>query len=202
MLRVGVIGCGSIAKQRHGYEYFHNSAVEIRGFYDLIPERAQALVNLYGGKVYAGVDELLADPEIDAVSVCMANAFHAEISIKALKAGKHVLCEKPMAVSLEECEAMVAAAKESGKRLMIGHNQRLAPAHKKAKEILSSGAMGRVITFQTTFGHKGPEMWSMDKSANTWFFKKASASFGSRADLGIHKIDLMRYLIGSEITSV
>lgn len=202
MLKVGIIGCGSIAKQRHGYEYFHNSDVEIKGFYDLIPERAQALVDLYGGKVYAGVDELLADPEIDAVSVCMANAFHAEISIKALKAGKHVLCEKPMAVSLEECEAMVAAAKESGKRLMIGHNQRLAPAHKKAKEILSSGALGRVITFQSTFGHKGPEMWSMDKSANTWFFKKASASFGSMADLGIHKIDLMRYLIGSEITSV
>ena len=75
-------------------------------------------------------------------------------------------------------------------------------AVKKAKEILSSGALGRVITFQSTFGHKGPEMWSMDKSANTWFFKKASASFGSMADLGIHKIDLMRYLIGSEITSV
>ena len=202
MLKVGIIGCGSIAKQRHGYEYFHNSDVEIKGFYDLIPERAQALVDLYGGKVYAGVDELLADPEIDAVSVCMANAFHAEVSIKALKADKHVLCEKPMAVSLEECEAMVAAAKESGKRLMIGHNQRLAPAHKKAKEILSSGALGRVITFQSTLGHKGPEMWSMDKSANTWFFKKASASFGSMADLGIHKIDLMRYLIGSEITSV
>ena len=202
MLKVGIIGCGSIAKQRHGYEYFHNSDVEIKGFYDLIPERAQALVDLYGGKVYAGVDELLADPEIDAVSVCMANAFHAEISIKALKADKHVLCEKPMAVSLEECEAMVAAAKENGKRLLIGHNQRLAPAHKKAKEILSSGALGRVITFQSTFGPKGPEMWSMDKSANTWFFKKASASFGSMADLGIHKIDLMRYLIGSEITSV
>ena len=202
MLKVGIIGCGSIAKQRHGYEYFHNSDVEIKGFYDLIPERAQALVDLYGGKVYAGVDELLADPEIDAVSVCMANAFHAEISIKALKADKHVLCEKPMAVSLEESEAMVAAAKENGKRLMIGHNQRLAPAHKKAKEILSSGALGRGITFQSTLGHKGPEMWSMDKSANTWFFKKASASFGSMADLGIHKIDLMRYLIGSEITSV
>ena len=202
MLRVGIIGCGSIAKQRHGYEYFHNAHVMIMGFYDLIPERAQALADLYGGRVYAGVDELLADPEIDAVSVCMANAFHAEISIKALKEGKHVLCEKPMAVSLEECEAMVAAARESGKRLMIGHNQRLAPAHRKAKELLSSGILGRVITFQSTFGHKGPEMWSMDKSANTWFFKKASASFGSMADLGIHKIDLMRYLIGSEITSV
>ena len=154
MLKVGIIGCGSIAKQRHGYEYFHNSDVEIKGFYDLIPERAQALVDLYGGKVYAGVDELLADPEIDAVSVCMANAFHAEISIKALKADKHVLCEKPMAVSLEECEAMVAAAKENGKRLMIGHNQRLAPAHKKAKEILSSGALGTVTTSWTHYGEE------------------------------------------------
>lgn len=202
MLRVGIIGCGSIAKQRHGYEYFHNADVQIRGFYDLIDARAQALADLYGGSVYADVDAMLADPEIDAVSVCMANAFHAEISIKALRAGKHVLCEKPMAVTMEQCEAMVAAAKESGKRLMIGHNQRLAPAHRKAKELLTSGALGRVITFQSTFGHKGPEMWSMDKSANTWFFKKASASFGSMADLGIHKIDLMRYLIGSEITSV
>ena len=202
MLKVGIIGCGSIAKQRHGYEYFHNADVQIKGFYDLIAARAQALADLYGGSVYADVDAMLADPEIDAVSVCMANAFHAEISIKALKAGKHVLCEKPMAVTMEQCEAMVAAAKESGKRLMIGHNQRLAPAHRKAKELLTSGALGRVITFQSTFGHKGPEMWSMDKSANTWFFKKASASFGSMADLGIHKIDLMRYLIGSEITSV
>ena len=202
MLKVGIIGCGSIAKQRHGYEYFHNADVQIRGFYDLIAARAQALADLYGGSVYADVDAMLADPEIDAVSVCMANAFHAEISIKALKAGKHVLCEKPMAVTMEQCQAMVDAARESGKRLMIGHNQRLAPAHKKAKELLTSGALGRVITFQSTFGHKGPEMWSMDKSANTWFFKKASASFGSMADLGIHKIDLMRYLIGSEITSV
>ena len=202
MLKVGIIGCGSIAKQRHGYEYFHNADVQIKGFYDLIAARAQALADLYGGSVYADVDAMLADPEIDAVSVCMANAFHAEISIKALRAGKHVLCEKPMAVTMEQCEAMVAAAKESGKRLMIGHNQRLAPAHRKAKELLTSGALGRVITFQSTFGHKGPEMWSMDKSANTWFFKKASASFGSMADLGIHKIDLMRYLIGSEITSV
>ena len=124
MLKVGIIGCGSIAKQRHGYEYFHNSDVEIKGFYDLIPERAQALVDLYGGKVYAGVDELLADPEVDAVSVCMANAFHAEISIKALKADKHVLCEKPMAMNAQQAMEMKAAADASGKLLMIGFVRR------------------------------------------------------------------------------
>ena len=162
----------------------------------------EALTALYGGRVYATIDEMLADSEIDAVSVCLANAAHAEVSIKALRAGKHVLCEKPMAVTLEECEAMLSAARESGKRLMIGHNQRLAPAHKKAKELLAAGELGRVISFQSTFGHKGPELWSMDRSANTWFFKKDSASFGSMADLGIHKIDLVRYLIGSDIESV
>lgn len=202
MLKVGVIGCGSIAKQRHGYEYYHNANVLIKGFFDRRPERVQALVDLYGGRVYPTIDEMLADPDIDAVSVCLANAAHAETSIRALRAGKHVLCEKPMAVTIEECEAMAAAARESGKRLMIGHNQRLAPAHMKARELLASGALGRVISFQSTFGHRGPEMWSMDKSANTWFFKKGSASFGSMADLGIHKIDLMCYLIGSDISSV
>lgn len=202
MLKVGVIGCGSIAKQRHGYEYFHNPLVEVKGFFDRRPERVQALVDLYGGRVYPTIDEMIADPEIDAVSICVANALHAELTIKALKAGKHVLCEKPMAVTYADCQAMVAAAKESGKRLMIGQNQRLAPAHKKAKEILSSGQLGRVLTFNSTFGHKGPEMWSMDRSANTWFFKKDSAVFGSMADLGIHKIDLMRYLIGDDIASV
>lgn len=202
MLKVGIIGCGSIAKQRHGHEYFMNPNVEIVGFFDLDPNRAQALVDVFGGKVFATAEELIADPTIDAVSVCVANAFHAEMTIKALQAGKHVLCEKPMAVTLADCEAMVAAAKKAGKRLMLGHNQRLAPAHKKAREIIESGAMGKVITFQSTFGHKGPEMWSMDKSASTWFFKKKSAAFGSMADLGIHKIDLMRYLIGSDITSV
>ncbi len=201
-MKVGVIGCGSIARQRHGYEYFHKDGVEVGGFFDRMTERAEALVNLYGGRVYGSVEEMLADSTIDAVSVCVANAAHAEITIAALNAGKHVLCEKPMAVTEEECEAMVAAARKNGKRLMIGHNQRLAPAHKRGKELLSAGRMGRVLTFQSTFGHKGPEMWSVDQGNHTWFFRKADASFGSMADLGIHKLDLVRYLIGSEIKSV
>lgn len=202
MLRVGIIGCGSIAKQRHAYEYCANPNVEIAGFFDLSAPRAKALADEFGGRVYATAEELIADPTIDAVSVCVANAFHAEMTIKALQSGKHVLCEKPMAITLEDCEAMIEAAKKSGHRLMLGHNQRLAPAHRKAKELLASGTLGRIISFSTTFGHRGPEMWSMDKSANTWFFKKSAAAFGSMADLGIHKIDLMRYLIGSDITSV
>ena len=197
-MRVGIIGCGSIARQRHAYEYSRNSNVEIAGFFDFVPERAEALVSLFGGKVYESLDELLDDPTIDAVSVCVANAYHADTAVKALEKGKHVLCEKPMAITLEDCERMIATAEKCGKRLMIGQNQRLTPAHRKAKEIIASGEMGKVLTFQTTFAHGGPESWSVEKSRNTWFFRKSAAAFGSMADLGIHKIDLIKYLVGDE----
>ena len=201
-MKVGLIGCGSITKQRHAYEYSINDNVEIAGFFDLRRERAEDLANIFGGKVYETADELINDPEIEAVSVCVANAYHAEITIKALDAGKHVLCEKPMAITYQQCEDMVEAAKRNNKHLLIDQNQRLTPTHKYAKELISSGKYGRVISFQTTFGHGGPESWSADQSANTWFFKKQDAAFGSMADLGIHKIDLLRYLVGDDYASV
>jgi predicted dehydrogenase len=202
MLKTGIIGCGSIARQRHAAEYLRNPDTEIAAVIDLSRPRAEAMAADFGGKVYETAEQIIADPEIDLVSVCVANAYHAPITIDALNHGKHVLCEKPMAITLKDCEEMQAAAIKNGRRLFIGHNQRLTPAHKKAKEILASGELGRVISFTTAFGHKGPEMWSVDKSNNTWFFKKNAAAFGSMADLGIHKIDLMRYLIGGEVSSV
>lgn len=202
MLNVGVIGCGSIARMRHAAEYFNNPEVNIVGFTDFNKDRAQTMADDFGGRVFASDDEMLNDSSIDAVSVCVANSYHAEITIKALNHKKHVLCEKPMAITLKDCENMLEAANMNGRRLMIGHNQRFAPAHKRAKEILDSGKMGNVISYATTFGHKGPEMWSVDKGSNTWFFKKSAAAFGSMADLGIHKIDLMRYLIGGKVESV
>ena len=201
-MRVAVIGCGSITRQRHAHEYSLNKNVEIAGFFDFVKERAEDLAKDFGGKAYDTLDELLEDKSVDAVSVCVANAYHAETTIKALRSGKHVLCEKPMAISLEDCEAMIEEARKAGKRLMIGHNQRLTPAHRRAKEIISSGSMGKVLTFSTAFCHGGPESWGIDKSKNTWFFKKSSAAFGSMADLGIHKIDLIRYLVGDEIDDV
>ena len=198
-IKVGIIGCGKIAQVRHIPEYAANPHAEVYGFYDINLARAQALAAQYGGKAYASYEELLADPAIEAVSVCAANHVHAEITIAALKAGKHVLCEKPMAVTLAECEAMVAAAEESGKYLMIGQNQRLAKAHAKAKELIEQGAIGKVLTFRTIFGHGGPETWSVDPGKNTWFFDKTKAAMGAMADLGIHKTDMIQYVLGSKI---
>ena len=198
-IKVGIIGCGKIAQVRHIPEYAANPHAEVYGFYDINLARAEALAKQYGGKAFASYEELLADPEIEAVSVCAANHVHAEITVAALKAGKHVLCEKPMAVTLEECEAMVATAKESGKYLMIGQNQRLAKAHAKAKELIEQGAIGKVLTFRTIFGHGGPETWSIDPGSNVWFFDKTKAAMGAMADLGIHKTDMIQYVLGSKI---
>ena len=125
MVKAAIIGCGKIAQVRHIPEYLEHQAVNLVGFYDLNEKRAEELAEKYGGKAYGSVEELLADPQIDAVSICTANHTHAELTIKALKAGKHVLCEKPMAITLEECQRMVECAEENHRKLLIGQNQRL-----------------------------------------------------------------------------
>jgi Predicted dehydrogenases and related proteins len=198
-INIGIIGCGKITQVRHIPEYEAHPDVIIRGFYDMDEERTKELAEKYNCKAYASHEELLADTQIDAVSVCVANHAHAPITIEALKAGKHVLCEKPMAITLEDCEEMVAVAKENNRYLMIGQNQRLAKAHQKAKELIRQGIIGEVLTFRTTFGHSGPEKWSIDSGKDVWFFDKSKAVMGAMADLGIHKTDVIQYIIGQKI---
>lgn len=199
MIKVGIIGCGRIAQRRHIPEYQENPNTQIVGYYDWNYDRAAALAAQFGGTAYHSIDEMLAVPEIDAISVCSTNQTHAENTIKALQAGKHVLCEKPMAITLEECEAMVDAARAAGKVLAIGQNQRLTPPHVIARNLIQEGRIGRVLSFRTTFAHGGPEQWSIDQSNATWFFDRKQAAFGALADLGIHKTDLIQYLTGERI---
>lgn len=199
MYKIGIIGCGKITQVRHAPEYAENPNCQLVAYFDGLPERAQALAALYGGQVYDSVEALLAS-DVDAVSVCVSNVTHAAVTIAALNAGKHVLCEKPMATTLEDCEAMNAAARKNGKYLMIGHNQRFALAHQKAKALIDQGAIGKVLAFHTTFGHPGPEGWT--GLANPWFFDKKQAAFGAMADLGVHKTDLLHFLLGEPITQV
>jgi predicted dehydrogenase len=201
-IRIGIIGCGSIAEFRHAPEYAENPEAEIVAFYDPKTQRAEKLAGLYGGTVVKDYKAIIEDKAIDAISDCSTNEMHHVITTQALNSGKHVLCEKPIAITLEGAQMMLDAAKKSGKILMIGHNQRLAAAHQKAREILQSGELGRVITFATTFGHKGPEYWSEVKSNATWFFEQNKSVFGVAGDLGIHKIDLIRYLLNDDIIEV
>ncbi len=202
MIHVGIAGCGKIAQVRHMPEYAARKDVKITGLYDINLDRARALAEEYGAKAYERYEDMIADPGIGAVSICSANTAHADMAVAALEGGKHVLCEKPMAVTLEDCERMAAAAERSGKTLMIDQNQRLAAAHVKARELILAGAVGRILTFATAFRHGGPETWSIDPGAGTWFFDKKRAAMGAMADLGIHKTDLIQFLTGQTVREV
>ena len=200
-IKVAVIGCGSISKHRHIPEYASSTNVELVAFVDPIIERAEHYAQLHGGKAYSNYVDMLKAEKVDAVSVCTPNYLHAEISIAAANAGAHVLVEKPMATTAAESEAMIEAAKKNGVFLMVGHNQRLMPPHVKAKEILETGKLGKVLTFRTSFGHPGPEGWSVD-GRESWFFRKEEALMGAMGDLGVHKSDLIRWLLDDEVAQV
>jgi predicted dehydrogenase len=199
MFRIGIIGCGKVAQVRHIPEYDANPATMLAGYFDINAARASGLAEKYGGVAYGSWRDLLADETIDAVSVCTTNDTHAEISTAAMRAGKHVLCEKPMAVTLPDCEAMARVSAETGRFLMIGQNQRLTKAHRLARQLLSGGMIGTLLTFRTTFGHGGPETWSADPGASTWFFDRERAAMGAMADLGVHKADLLHFLTGEVV---
>jgi len=200
-LKVGVIGCGSIAKLRHLPEYAANKDVEIVAVCDIVEERVKEIAVAYSAKAYTNYEELLADSSIDAISVCLPNYLHAAVSIAASNAGKHVLCEKPMATSREEAQQMIETARTNKKKLMIGHNQRFVSSHEKARQLIANGEVGKIYSFRTAFGHPGPEAWSID-GRNSWFFNKEQAYIGAMGDLGVHKTDLMRYLLGEEFVEV
>ncbi|MFD1777635.1 Gfo/Idh/MocA family protein [Fredinandcohnia salidurans] len=201
-IKVGIIGCGSIARHRHAPEYKANPHVEEIIFYDRKGERALSLANEYGGRAVKTVEELFDDPSIVAISDCSSNEAHHINTTNALLSGKHVLCEKPIAINVKYAEEILEAQRKSGKKLMVDHNQRFTKAHQKAKEIIDKKELGEVLTFKTSFGHQGPENWGVNKSNSTWFFKKERSHSGVAGDLGIHKIDLIHYLLDDEIEDV
>jgi UDP-N-acetylglucosamine 3-dehydrogenase len=201
-VRVGVIGCGAIAQRRHLPEYQSRQDVEIFAVCDPNIKRAQEVQELFGAHhAFSELSDMLGQPELDAVSICTPNQYHADMSIAALQARKHVLCEKPMATSLEAARQMVDVARSTGVFLMVGHNQRFMAPHIKAKMILNSGLLGKPLTFATTFGHSGPENWSIDGN-KSWFFDRTKAFIGALGDLGVHKIDLISWLLSDTIVEV
>ncbi|MHA6719094.1 Gfo/Idh/MocA family protein [Sphingomonas sp. RS6] len=143
---------------------------------------------------YQTYDSMRDNPDIDLVYVVLPNSMHAEYSIRASRAGKHVLCEKPMAVSAAECEAMIAAARTAGKRLMIGYRSRFEPHNLKAIETVRSGALGRPTLIFAEHGFPiAPDQWRLDR---------AMSGGGSLMDIGIYSLNAARYLSGEEPVEV
>jgi predicted dehydrogenase len=200
-IKIGVLGCGSIAQNRHVAGYAKNSDVKIVAFYNKTQKTAQDLADKYGGVAFDNYQDFL-NCDLDAVSVCLPNNLHASACIDLLRLGKHVLCEKPMATTKKQCLQMIKASKKSGKILMLAHNQRFALAHVKAKELINEGVIGKPLTFETHFCHSGPETWGGRKIETSWFYDKKMTPFGAFGDLGVHKIDLIHYLLDDIIKEV
>ena len=132
-IKIGIIGAGSIVRYRHLPETRDNKFTEVGAVCDIVGVRADEMAAQYNCKAYTNYKELIADKDLDAVIVAATNTTHAEMTIAALQAGKDVLCEKPMATSLEAARAMMDMAKKTGRKLMIAHNQRLEAANQKSK---------------------------------------------------------------------
>ena len=190
-IRVGIIGTGGIASA-HVKPYLKRKDVEVVALCDIVPGKAEAFNKRYEVNAVCYLDhiEMLEKEDLDAVSVCTYNAQHAVPTINALKRGVNVLCEKPFAVTIDECVAMMRAEKESGKILSIGFQPRFDKNMQQIKRIVQSGELGRIYYIQVGGGRRRglPRCDS--------FARKELTGMGASADIGCYAIDTVLNAIG------
>lgn len=192
-IKIGFIGCGSIAANKHfpGMA-FYKDEVDLWAFCDIIPQKAEAAAEKYGSlgaKTYTDYKEMLADSEIDAVHVLTPNVSHCEITIAALEAGKHVLCEKPMAATAEDAKKMLDACKCTGKMLTIGYQYRHFEQNFVAKKVVDEGYVGDIYYAEATnLRRRGVPTWGV-------FTDKEQQGGGALIDIGTHALDLVLWMM-------
>jgi predicted dehydrogenase len=201
-LRIGVLTCGAIVTKGHlpGFDALGRDVADVVAFQSRTAATAEAACAQWGsGDVVADWREVLHRDDVDAVDICAPNAMHAELAIAAAEAGKHVLVEKPMATTVADADAMVAAAARAGVVLMAAHNLRFAAPYAAAARAVGEGAIGDIVGVRVAMGHGGPEGWTRDAG---WFRDPALAGGGALLDLGIHVADLLRAVTGLEVAEV
>ena len=190
-LRIGIIGTGGISNS-HVKAYQQMEDVEIVAGADIVPGKAREALdrwNLPQAKAFENTQEMLDTMDLDAVSVCTYNTTHAECAIQALRAGCHVLLEKPMTVTLEDAQAVRRVEKETGKILTIGFQPRYDGRMRKIKEIVQSGQLGKVYYIQTGGGRRRGIPGST-------FIEKRYAGVGALADIGCYSLDMVLNALG------
>lgn len=190
-VRIGIIGTGGIA-QAYANCYHKIPEAEIVGLCDIIPGKAARFGEKRGfpeAKCYERYQEMIEELELDAVSVSTYNAAHAQPTIDSLEAGLHVLCEKPMAATLDEAVAMAKAAKKSGKILTIGFQPRYDPNMQLIRDIVMSGQLGKTYYVETGGGRRRGMPWGT-------FINKKTAIYGAIADIGCYSLDFVMNSMG------
>ena len=191
-MNVAVIGCGNIANNAHIPAYMNNPDADILYFCDILPERARAACEKYGcGRAITDYREALADPAVEAVSVCVPNRMHPVIAIDAMRAGKHVLCEKPAARTYAEALEMQRVQHETGMTLNIGVVNRFNDAVNRIRQMIADGKLGEVYHVYASFrAHRSIPGLGGD------FTTKAVAGGGALIDWGVHYLDIVMYCCG------
>ena len=199
-VKVGIIGCGGIANGKHMPALKKCDNVEMIAFCDIIEERAAKAAADYGtdgAKVFTDYRDLLAMKDIEVVHVLTPNYKHAEISIAALDAGKHVMCEKPMATTSVEARAMCEAAKRNGKKLTVGYQSRSEASYQYAHNYIAAGKLGEVYYFKApAIRRRGVPTWGV-------FMDEEKQGGGPMIDIGTHSIDAALYVVNNyDVASV
>ncbi|NLN92321.1 MAG: Gfo/Idh/MocA family oxidoreductase [Candidatus Hydrogenedens sp.] len=195
VLKVGLIGSGAIARDQHlpyWRELEEEGRVRVVGVCDLIKERREReAAKCASATPYASYKKMLQGESFDIIDICTQNRVHAPAAIAASEAGAHVLVEKPMAMNSRECEAMIAAAKKAGKKLMVAQHMRFEARAEKLKEVVESGALGEIYTAETK--------WLRRRGIPGWgqFHIKKESLGGPLIDIGVHMMDLCVWLMGS-----
>ena len=194
IVNIGIIGCGGIANNKHMPSLRKIENVRIVAFCDIVIEKAEQAKEKFGtpdAKVYTDYKELLKDPSIEVVHVLTPNREHAQITVDALYAGKHVMCEKPMAKTAEGARQMVAAAKATGKKLAIGYQHRMKAEARYAKEYIESGAVGEIYYANClATRRRGTPNWGV-------FLDAEAQGGGPIIDIATHSLDLTLYLMNN-----
>ncbi|MBR0217808.1 MAG: Gfo/Idh/MocA family oxidoreductase [Clostridia bacterium] len=191
-MKVAVIGCGTIANAAHIPAYMKNPDAEIKYFCDIIPERAEEAVKKYGcGVAVTDYHDVLKDPEVVALSICTPNYAHPTIAIDAMRAGKHVLCEKPAARTWTEVQEMLAVQRETGMTLNIGVVNRFNDSVRKIKQYIDAGKLGDVYHVYVSF-----RAYRSIPGLGGAFTTKAIAGGGTLIDWGVHYLDIVMYCTG------
>lgn len=194
-VKVAIIGCGTIANSAHIPAYIANPDAEIKYFCDILPHKAKAAVEKYKcGVAITDYKEILADPEIEAISVCTPNKMHSIITIDCLKAGKNVLCEKPAARIFSEAKAMQEAQHESGKVLNIGVVNRFNSAVNKLRDMIQNGDFGEIYHVYVSFRSQR----SIPGLGGAFTTKEISGG-GVLIDWGVHYLDIVMYCMGDPL---
>ena len=191
-VKVGLIGCGAIAEEKYVKALKSIPEAEMVAFCDIIPEKAEKLRSIFNvpeAKTYIDYKELLKDDSIDVVHVCTPNKSHSPISVAALNAGKHVMCEKPMAINYEEAKMMYDASVKNGKLLTIGYQCRYMPAQLYLKEACENGELGEIYYAKAhALRRRGVPTWGV-------FLKEEEQGGGPLIDIGTHALDLTLWMM-------